>query len=84
MVLRCISLSELFDLMYLDDWCWLGEGLDFGFLCLFIFERERERARESMSTGGGERGGQRIQSGPHCGSREPDAGLKLTVCETVT
>ena len=65
----------------------IGVGWVRGYILAFyvyLFLRERERERASMSTGGGDRGGQRIQSGPHCDSREPDAGLKLMVCETAT
>ena len=52
------------------------------FLKFVYFERERER--ECKWGKGRERGGQRVQSGLHVDSREPDMGLRFTNHEMMT
>ena len=52
---------------------------------LFLRERDREGERESASGEGAERKGDRSEAGWGSElSAEPDVGLKLTNCETMT
>ena len=67
---------------YLISYVKFGVNYFFNFFNVYLFLRERER--ESTSGGGTERGGQRIQSELCADSNEPDVGLKLMNCETMT
>ena len=62
-------------------------GMAFFGLCRFVFKVYLFilRARKSTNGGGAEREGRaRIPSGVRTGGVEPDAGLELMHCETVT